>query len=77
MEEIKIQPTNIDAEEAVLGACILENNAIFNIIDTSMPEMFSKGEYQIIFRSLVSMFHIMNVGEVSKIINKINIKKGL
>lgn len=27
--------------------------------------------------SLVSIFHIINVGEVSKIINKINIKKGL
>jgi hypothetical protein len=27
--------------------------------------------------SLVSIFHIINVNEVSKIINKINIKKGL
>lgn len=71
MEEIKIQPTNIDAEEAVLGACILENNAIFNVIDTLTPEMFSKGEYQIIFRCLVSMFHSGETIDMLTVVNRL------
>jgi len=69
MEEVKPQPQNIEAEEAVLGACILENNAIFNVIDTLTPEMFSKGEHQIIFRCLVAMFHAGETIDMLTVVN--------
>jgi len=53
--ECKMLPQNIEAEEAVLGACLLERNVILEIIDVLTPEMFYKNANMIIFQRLCEM----------------------
>lgn len=56
MNDIKILPNNIECEEAVLGACLLEGRAIYEIVDVLKPEMFYKEAHVTIFECLVEMF---------------------
>lgn len=45
---------NLDAEVAVLGALIIDNNVFDRLSDTLRPEHFSKAEHAKIFRSIAS-----------------------
>ena len=56
MNDIKILPNNIECENAVLGACLLEGKAIYEIVDVLKPEMFYKEAHVTIFECLVEMF---------------------
>jgi len=47
----KLPPQAIDLEEAILGACLSENNAFVFIADVLRPEMFYRESHQIIFKA--------------------------
>src|SRR5512133_1268325 len=51
----KIPPQAPDLEEAVLGAVMLEKDAILQIIDILKPESFYKEEHQKIFQAIVDL----------------------
>jgi len=51
----KIPPQAIDLEEAVLGAIMLEKDAILEVIDILSPECFYKEEHQKIFQAVLSL----------------------
>ncbi len=51
----KIPPQAIDLEEAVLGAIMLEKDAILEVIDILTPESFYKEEHQKIFRAILDL----------------------
>lgn len=53
----KVPPQALDMEEAVLGAIMLEKEAVINIIDILKPESFYKPAHQKIFRA-ISDLHI-------------------
>ncbi len=52
----KTPPQALDLEESVLGALMLDQNALTNIIEILRPEFFYKLEHQIIFKSIVVLF---------------------
>jgi replicative DNA helicase len=52
----KIPPQAIDMEEAVLGAMMLEKNAVNAVIDVLKPESFYKEGHQHIFRAMMTLF---------------------
>jgi replicative DNA helicase len=52
----KIPPQAIDLEEAVLGALMLEKNAINAIIDVLKPESFYKEAHKEIFAAISELF---------------------
>ena len=52
----KIPPQAIDMEEAVLGAMMLEKNAVNAVIDVLKPESFYKEAHQHIFRAMMTLF---------------------
>lgn len=52
----KMPPNAIDMEEAILGAIMIENNSIENIIDILNPECFYKDKNQKIYESCVELF---------------------
>ncbi len=52
----RIPPQAIDLEEAVLGAMMLEQNALNNIVDILKPEVFYKESHQKIFRAIHTLF---------------------
>lgn len=51
----KVPPNATDLEEAILGACMLEEYIIPDIIDILKPESFYKIEHQKVFNAIVSL----------------------
>ncbi|MFW5758316.1 MAG: replicative DNA helicase, partial [Bacteroidota bacterium] len=55
-EHGRIPPQALDMEEAVLGAMMLEQNALTNVIDILKPEVFYKDSHQRIFKAIHKLF---------------------
>jgi len=55
-EHGKVPPQAIDLEEAVLGAIMLEKDALTAVIDIIKPDAFYKEAHQIIFSAIVRLF---------------------
>ncbi|MCP4552887.1 MAG: replicative DNA helicase, partial [Bacteroidetes bacterium] len=55
-EHGKVPPQAVDLEEAVLGAIMLEKDALTQVIDILKPNLFYKEAHQIIFSSIVRLF---------------------
>jgi len=55
-EHGKVPPQAIDLEEAVLGAILLEKDALASIIDLIRPDAFYKESHQIIFNAVSRLF---------------------
>lgn len=53
----RIPPQAVDLEEAVLGALMLEKEAVNEVIDILNPESFYKEEHQKIFAAIKNLFH--------------------
>jgi replicative DNA helicase len=51
----KVHPQATDLEEAVLGAVLLEKDALLTIIDVLKPESFYKEEHQHIFKACLQL----------------------
>ncbi len=56
LEQGRIPPQAVDFEEAVLGAVLIDNSAINQVIDILKPESFYKEENQIIFEIVKDLF---------------------
>ena len=56
MEIGRMPPQAVDIEEAVLGALMLEKDALTAVIDVLQPETFYKDANQAIFRAIQSLF---------------------
>jgi replicative DNA helicase len=52
----KLPPQAIDVEEAVLGALMLDRDALSNVIDSLRPETFYKDAHQRIFDAIRELF---------------------
>ncbi len=52
----KIPPQATDLEEAVLGAIMLEKDALTTVIDILKPEVFYKEQHQVIFGAIIRLF---------------------
>ncbi|MDD4848479.1 MAG: replicative DNA helicase [Bacteroidales bacterium] len=52
----RIPPQAIDVEESVLGALLLEKNALTAVIDLLRPEVFYKQAHQIIYTAISKLF---------------------
>lgn len=55
-EHGKLPPQAVDLEEAVLGAIMLEKDALTSIIDALKPEVFYKESHQKIYKSILQLF---------------------
>ncbi len=51
----KLPPQALELEEAVLGAIMLEKDAIIEVMDILSPESFYKDEHQKIFRAILDL----------------------
>lgn len=52
----KIPPQAVDIEEAVLGALMLEKDALTAVIDILKPESFYKDAHQRIYKAIITLF---------------------
>jgi len=76
----KIPPQNIEAEMATLGAMLIDEKIIAEVLEFVHERSFYKGEHQVIFKTIVSLFDarkkvdILTVSEAlskKKVIEKI------
>ncbi len=52
----KTPPQAVDLEQAVLGALMLDQNALNNTIQMLLPEYFYRPEHQIIYQAILKLF---------------------
>jgi replicative DNA helicase len=56
LEQGRIPPQAVDFEEAILGAMLIDNSAINQVIDILSPESFYKTEHQLIYKAVKDLF---------------------
>ncbi len=71
----KLPPQAVDIEEAVLGAMLLEKNAVNDAIDILQPESFYKIEHQKIFAVILDLFASSENIDILSVTEKLR-KKG-
>ncbi|MCI8336247.1 MAG: replicative DNA helicase [Peptococcaceae bacterium] len=54
-EKDRIPPHNIEAEKAVLGACLLDKDAIVYVLDQIKARDFYRDDHQVIFQCMVNL----------------------
>ena len=56
LEHGKVPPNATDLEEAVLGALMLESDALNDVVEILKPESFYRIEHQKIFEAIIALF---------------------
>lgn len=54
--EMKLPPQNPEAEQAVLGALLIDKNAIYRVADILVPEDFYTPAHERIYRAILSLY---------------------
>jgi len=54
----KLPPQAVDLEEAVLGALMLERDALTTVIDILRPESFYKDQHKEVYKAIVELFNL-------------------
>jgi len=52
----RLPPQNLEAEQSVLGAIMIERDAILQVVDILKPEDFYKGSHQKIYQSMLELY---------------------
>lgn len=73
----KLPPQAPELEEAVLGAVMLEKDAILEIIDILKPESFYKEEHQKIFQAIIDLTSANKVIDLLTVTEELRKKKQL
>ncbi|MCF7908658.1 MAG: replicative DNA helicase [Candidatus Omnitrophica bacterium] len=71
----KIPPQNIEAEMATLGAMLLDEKSIPEIIELVDEQSFYKNEHKIIYNSIVSLFDVRKKVDILTISEELNKNK--
>ena len=71
----KLPPQALDLEEAVLGALMLEKEAINTVIDILKPDSFYKDQHKVIYEAIVELFNDSEPIDLLTVTNRLR-KKG-
>ncbi|HEY9113474.1 MAG TPA: replicative DNA helicase [Bacteroidales bacterium] len=71
LEHGKVPPQAIDLEEAVLGAMMLEKDAVSAVIDILQPKVFYKDSHQRIFEAIARLFGKSEPVDILTVINEL------
>jgi replicative DNA helicase len=76
-EQINIPPQNIEAEISVLGAILLDREAIVKVADIIHPEDFYKEAHGLVFKAMISLFEKREPIDVITLTNRLDENKDL
>ena len=68
----KIPPQNIEAEMATLGAMLIDDEVIPEILEVVGEESFYKEEHKIIFSSVVALFDVRKKVDILTVAEDLN-----
>ena len=71
IEHGKVPPQAVDLEEAVLGAMMLEKDAVSAVIDILQPKVFYKDSHQRIFAAIARLFGKSEPVDILTVINEL------
>lgn len=74
---VKLPPQDIEAEKSVLGALMLEPNAIIRVADVLLPKDFYKPEHQKIFEIIIDLFSKGKPIDILSVSSRLKEKKEL
>lgn len=75
--DVRVPPHNLDAEQSVLGAIMLDKDAIIAIADMLRPEDFYKGSHGVIYNAILELYSKNDPIDVLSISNRLEEKKKL
>lgn len=67
----KLPPQALDMEESVLGALMLEKDALTNVIDILKPDSFYKEAHQEIYQAIVQLFNAAEPVDLRTVVNQL------
>jgi len=67
----KLQPQATELEEAVLGAMMLEKEALSTVIDILKPDAFYKPAHQSVYRAIVDLFNESEPVDILTVTNRL------
>ena len=73
----KIVPQALDIEEAVLGALLIDANAVSIVIDSLTPSMFYRDAHQMIYKAILDLFTKSEPIDLLTVTNKLRKEKQL
>ena len=73
----KLPPQNIDAEQSVLGAILLDKDAIVKVLDILIPSDFYREDHGTIFQAMLSLFEKNQPIDVLTLTEQLEKKKQL
>jgi len=71
----KVPPQAIDLEEAVLGAIMLEKDAVISVLDILQPDSFYKEAHQKIYRAIVNLSSNQNPIDILTVTEELRANK--
>ncbi len=71
LEHGKLPPQSVETEEIVLGALMLEQNALTAVIDILKPDVFYKESHQKIFKAIFSLFQRSEPVDILTVTNEL------
>lgn len=77
MPQLRIPPHNIEAEQAVLGALMLDKDAIFQIVDYVFADDFYQPKHAIIYDAMRDLFTRNEPVDLLAVVNRLKEKKSL
>jgi replicative DNA helicase len=70
-KKLKLPPQNIEAEESVLGALMIDKNAIINVADILAPEDFYKPAHEKIYNAILELYKKTQPIDIFTVTNKL------
>ncbi|MCL5017439.1 MAG: replicative DNA helicase [Patescibacteria group bacterium] len=70
-KKLKLPPQNIEAEESVLGALMIDKNAIINVADILAPEDFYKPAHEKIYDAILELYRKTQPIDIFTVTNKL------
>lgn len=77
MVDIRIPPHSIDAEISVLGALLLDKDAVFNVAEFLHPKHFYDARHSIIYEAIIDLYENREPIDVLTVSNRLKKKKKL
>ena len=74
-DQLRMPPQNIEAEIAVLGALMIDKNAITKIADIIRPEDFYKAKHEKIFESILELYQEQQPLDILSVSSRLKEKK--
>ena len=75
--EGRIPPQNLDAEQSVLGAILLDPDSIVSVMEFLMPDDFYRVNHQVIFKAMVELNNDSSPIDIVSVAERLNQNKQL